>query len=299
VVTPCYNQKRFVEQTIRSVLCQNYPNLEYIIIDGGSTDNSVEIIKKYEKHLAYWVSEKDRGQSHAINKGFAKTTGGILSWLNSDDIYNINAFSEAAKWYISSPDYEWMVGACQLISEDGLAIKLLKPRVSVNPAYFMAQPFAIGKKNQPECPQPSTFLKRHQWLKTGSLNETLNFAMDYEYWIRLTINGFKPKPTHKILSNFRIHAESKTMKENGWFLKEQIGIIYCHMPKLPLFERLIMRWRLHKHHCQQVAFCAGHEIKHLPFRGKWQRIIKESFKRPILLIHRPWIGLIRKILIGL
>jgi glycosyltransferase involved in cell wall biosynthesis len=104
IVTPSFNQGRFIEKTILSVIEQDYPNLEYIIIDGGSTDESVEVIKKYDQHLAYWVSEPDRGQSHAINKGFERATGEIFGWLNSDDWYHPGALKAVAEAFAANPE---------------------------------------------------------------------------------------------------------------------------------------------------------------------------------------------------
>ena len=113
IVTPSYNQGQFIEETILSVLDQDYPDLEYLIIDGGSTDNTIDIIRKYSKHLTYWVSEPDRGQSHAINKGFAICTGEIFNWLNSDDLLLNNALSSVAEAYCSSEaEYKIVVGNC-------------------------------------------------------------------------------------------------------------------------------------------------------------------------------------------
>ncbi len=121
VVTPSYNQGPYLEKTILSVIEQGYPNLEYIIIDGGSTDNSLEIIKKYERHLSYWVSEKDRGQSHAINKGFGHAGGDLFGWLNSDDFYAPDALKTAAEVYQANPADSTMVSTSWVVrSETGL-----------------------------------------------------------------------------------------------------------------------------------------------------------------------------------
>ena len=119
IVTPSFNQAQYLEETIRSVLLQGYPNLEYIIIDGGSTDGSVEIIKKYEPWLTYWVSEPDSGQSHAINKGFRKSTGEIMAWINSDDYYEGDAFSTIAETFIMTTNTLWVAGKCEFIDIDG------------------------------------------------------------------------------------------------------------------------------------------------------------------------------------
>jgi len=126
VVTPSYNQAEFLERTILSVLNQNYPNLEYIIIDGGSTDGSVEIIKKYEKYLAYWVSEKDRGQAHALNKGFEKSTGDLIGWQNSDDIYLPGAFFKVAEAYKKKPNYDVYFGSVYFVDRDDKIIRGLR-----------------------------------------------------------------------------------------------------------------------------------------------------------------------------
>src|SRR5882672_2272557 len=124
IVTPSYNQGEFLEETIRSVLLQGYPNLEYIIIDGGSTDRSVEIIRRYEKWLAHWVSERDRGQSDAINKGFSRSTGDICAYLNSDDVYLPHALLSVARLFEKHPDAALLYGDCQLIDESSRVVDL-------------------------------------------------------------------------------------------------------------------------------------------------------------------------------
>lgn len=132
IVTPSFNQGIFLEETIRSVLLQGYPNLEYIVIDGKSTDNSVEVIKKYEPWITYWVSEKDRGQSHAINKGFERATGEVLGWLNSDDYFARDALMNLILLRKINPDCIAWVGACQKIDTEGNSISINVPESVTN-----------------------------------------------------------------------------------------------------------------------------------------------------------------------
>ena len=128
IVTPSYNQARYLEATIQSVLVQDYPRTEYIVVDGASTDSSVEIIKKYQSHLTYWISEKDNGQADAINKGLARASGEILAWLNSDDYYLPNTISAAVKVFEENPDVVMLYGDMLAVDEDGKTINLLRYR---------------------------------------------------------------------------------------------------------------------------------------------------------------------------
>ncbi|MGD0712122.1 MAG: glycosyltransferase family 2 protein, partial [Bacteroidales bacterium] len=187
VVTPSYNQGQFLEQTILSVLGQNYPNLEYIIIDGGSTDNSVEIIKKYAKRIYYWVSEPDNSQSHAINKGFDKATGDILCWLNSDDIYMPNILQYVAK-NINIDEAQILTGNCIHFSEsetEGVTVQGCK-----TVQYF--QEFDL--LNADFITQPSTFWTRKVLEKVGKLNEQMHFVFDWDWFIRAKQAGVVFKP---------------------------------------------------------------------------------------------------------
>jgi glycosyltransferase involved in cell wall biosynthesis len=118
IVTPSYNQGEFIEETIRSVLLQGYPNLEYIIIDGGSTDTTLAMIKKYQPYIAHWVSEPDRGQSHALNKGFQQATGDFVGWQNSDDFYAIDALATLAHTYQQDPDIDILYGSTKYVDRD-------------------------------------------------------------------------------------------------------------------------------------------------------------------------------------
>ena len=202
IVTPSYNQGAYLEKTILSVIEQDWPNLEYIIIDGGSTDNSVEIIKKYEKHLTYWVSEKDRGQSHAINKGFAHATGDLFGWLNSDDFYAMGALKAVAEVYRANPTAGAIVGAGNMVNEAGVVLRSNPPfEVTIDALYHWADRYFW---------QPSCFFTKEAWNISGPLVEKFHFAMDLDLWFKIA-RKFKFALTDTMLSSSLMHENAKTI----------------------------------------------------------------------------------------
>ncbi len=177
IVTPSFNQGSFLEETINSVLGQGYPNLEYVIIDGGSTDNSVEIIRKYEKHLTFWVSEKDKGMYDAIQKGFSKTTGEIMGWINSDDRYYPKSFFVLAEVFSSFPEVEWLQGNPTSIDEIGRIISIQTSRKWSKYNFYL--------RDYKFIQQESTLWRRSLWEKAGSMIRTdMRYAGDFELWLR-------------------------------------------------------------------------------------------------------------------
>ena len=201
IVTPSFNQATFLEETIQSVLTQDYSNIEYIIIDGGSTDGSVEIIRKYETDLAYWISEPDRGQTDAINKGFAIARGDILAWLNSDDTYLPNAVAQAVAFLQSNPETGMVYGDANLIDENGQVI-----------GHFPARQTNYKKLLQGyvHIPQQTAFFRASLWQKVGPLDPTFYFAMDYDLWVRLA-KVSKLQYVPKTWANFRLHGSGKSI----------------------------------------------------------------------------------------
>lgn len=233
IVTPSYNQGEFIEETIKSVLSQDYSNFEYIIIDGGSTDGSVEIIKNYEQHLSFWVSEKDMGQSHAINKGFNKCSGEIVCWLNSDDLLEQGALHRVAKAFVEDKA-NVVVGRCIMFSSDNIENTLLLDSGSIS-FYSMLRFW----KNHFCPPQPSIFFKRSVLEEVGYLNEELHYGMDLDLWLRMAYKySFHSLPL--ILSKYRIHDNSKTGSDNGFgkFQEEWIKIIQKNFKKLPYMMKV-------------------------------------------------------------
>ena len=201
VVTPSYNQGQFLEEAIRSVLLQGYPNLEYIIIDGGSTDNSVEVIRKYEPWLANRVSEPDRGQSHAVNKGIRRATGEILLWLNSDDLVLPGAFQTVAIEFVKNPEARLVIGQARIINDRGDITGELRSEFS------SWEEIATTPRNS--IRQISTFFQKNLFEELGYLDESLHIAMDTELLVRFT-RIYKPVVIDDYLTAFRVHPDAKT-----------------------------------------------------------------------------------------
>ena len=197
IITPSYNQGAFIEETILSVLNQEYPNLEYIIIDGGSTDNTVEIIKKYESKLTYWVSEKDKGQSHALNKGLAQATGEIIGWLNSDDVYVKGAFRKVISAFKTNPD-------CILVHGD----RILLDANSLVYGWGDSGIFDPETSSFNVCSE-TAFWRNNKRTEEIFFKEVLKFAMDLEFFCRLYQLGRFVK-LDSYLGYFRAHEESKS-----------------------------------------------------------------------------------------
>ena len=214
IVTPSYNQAQFIEETIRSVLLQGYPDLEYIIIDGGSTDGSVDIIRKYEPWLAYWVSEPDRGQTHAINKGFARATGDIVAWLNSDDTYLPGAVRQTVQALEEHPRAGFVYGILNLVDEAGNLIRRklggpLDRKRLLGRAYFG---------------QPTVFMRKAILQQVGYLDESLFGPLDWELWIRLAQISdavYLPVP----LANATVWPGAKTEKHTLRFYPEHREVL--------------------------------------------------------------------------
>jgi len=205
IVTPSYNQGRFLEETIRSILLQGYPDLEYIIIDGGSDDESVQIIKRYARWLDYWISEPDRGQSHAINKGLGYCSGEIFNWINSDDLLVPGALYAIAREWKKTPEVI-IAGAGVNFDENGQE-EIHKPK-AVSLESFVN--WRKARENNWMWQQPSTFLPRAEVSRIGGVKENLKFSMDHFLMIDL-LQSCNVVYVPEILAKFRLQANSKTM----------------------------------------------------------------------------------------
>ncbi len=209
IITPSFNSFEFLERVILSVLSQGYPNLEYIIIDGGSTDGTIEIIKKYAAQLAWWVSEPDSGMYHALNKGFARATGEVMAWINADDLLHPGSLSTVNEIFEQNPDIQWLQGHPTVIDETNRVIKIVEPRFS--PYAFLLGEFWRGYFIQ----QESSFWRRNLWESCGGgLNEDYRYAGDFELWSRFHLQA--PMATiETMLGSFRLRRNGQ-FSSNNW-----------------------------------------------------------------------------------
>ncbi|HXD10400.1 MAG TPA: glycosyltransferase family 2 protein [Anaerolineales bacterium] len=235
VITPSFNQSRYIEATIQSVLSQDYQNIEYMIVDGGSQDGSTEIIKKYalesdslpsknpkqasglqSRSIDWWVSEKDKGQTDAINKGFARAKGEILAWLNSDDTYEPGAISAAVRYLQEHPEAGMVYGDCNFINEDGRVIG--KFGAAQTDEHLLRQGYV-------HIPQQTMFFRAELWKQVGPLDPSFYFAMDYDLWTRIAARA-QLKYVPQTWANFRLHTTGKTIVADDRCWPEMVRVHY-------------------------------------------------------------------------
>lgn len=208
VVTPSYNQGRFLERAIVSVLSQNYPNLEYFVFDGGSTDHSLGILKKYNKCLTYWTSESDAGQSDAIAKGWKMATGDILAWLNSDDFYYPGALDEVGRIFSANPDLKMLCGSVAFVDESADKLRIKRPP-------RVAPEVLLPRTDIPA--QPAIFIRRDIFDQLGGPRLDLHYVMDWELWLRVSLN-YPPSAialSNKVIAADRQWPGTKTLNAGG------------------------------------------------------------------------------------
>jgi len=290
IITPSFNQAHFLEATIRSVLLQGYPNLEYMVIDGGSTDGSQEIIRWYADHLAYWVSEKDRGQSHAINKGLARAQGTILGWINSDDVLKPGTISRIVDTFNQNTDIDVVYGRLERIDSLGKLVPtplLPKDKVEFDKNTALMECVV----NQPGC-----MWRKRIMDKVGLLNESLHYGIDYEYWTRMLLAGGKFKRLDYVVAEFRLSDSSKTVSQPSQMAVECISIVNKFMSQPDIAQLL-------NHDASSLRRQANKgqgEFGLLAFYGcvkdkKWFESMRWFFRahryNPLILFNRKWVEL--------
>jgi glycosyltransferase involved in cell wall biosynthesis len=232
IITPSYNQAVFLERTILSVLNQTYTDIEYIIIDGGSQDDSVNVIHKYQDKLKGWVSEKDQGQTDAINKGFAMANGDILAWINSDDTYEPDAIKLAVEYLDAHPDVGLVYGDTKFINEKDEVIGTF-PAALTN--------YAKLRQGYVHIPQQAAFFRASLWKQVAPLDPSFYFAMDYDLWVRLTkLSGVAY--IHNHWANFRLHGEAKTIHSDDRCWPEMLKVHYRDGGSF--FSRIVLKYYL-------------------------------------------------------
>lgn len=257
VVTPSFNQAKFLERTIRSVLDQGYPNLEYIIVDGGSTDGSVDIIRRYADRLAWWVSETDHGQTDAINKGLRRATGDWVAWQNSDDIYYPGAFQDLATAAAKHPEAGLIIGDMMLIDEHDHPLRDIR---YVRPSYKALLAEGMVLANQ------ASFWRRGVHAEIGLMSEDLHFSFDFEWFLRLT-RHVKAIHIDHIWGALRLHDETKTSLQAVHFQAEQKKI---------LAGRVMPAWQKKLYKLRRIALMLRHGRIAYVLRGLLRHARRQS-----------------------
>lgn len=287
IVTPSFNSARFIEKTIDSVQQQDYPHVEHIIVDGNSTDGTLEILKRHP-HVT-WLSEPDKGQSHALNKGFEIAKGEIIGWLNADDTYNQGAISSAARFLMENRNIGLIYSDVQLIDENSTPIKILKSKSS-DLALLLFENYIR---------QPTVFIRKDALEKISGVNEDLHYSMDREFWLRIGSVFQMHYMPGQVFANFRIYAGTKTSEHTPYFHADWLKVLEqsLHDPlysKIPMVikQKAIQQTRIRYHiskMSEAIALRSPIEFfHHLIFivTGDWKHILKTLLRNSYKLIRK-------------
>ena len=283
LVTPSFQHGQFIEKTIESVLAQNYPNLEYFIFDGGSTDNTVSVIRKYESRISFWQSTPDRGQSHAINRGLARATGQLFNWLNADD-----QLAEGALLQVGTA---WNTHHPHVLSGPTVDVNLVTgAKAQWGPRSFGRLRHFLGVGVIMPLSQPSTFVDRETLLALGGVREDLRFRMDWDLYLRLCLSlrgNLRFHPLEKVLSHSLIHPDTKTARHGPVFEKEVRAILSGLHSLLPTERFRVQHYLMREAVQEQVTAAQG-----------VAQLVRLCGQEPRLALYRFYWGALRRALTG-
>jgi glycosyltransferase involved in cell wall biosynthesis len=288
IITPSFNQGIYLEETISSVLEQRYPNLEYLVIDGGSTDETLTILPKYDKLLYYWISEQDRGQSHAINKGLSHATGDILGYLNSDDLLLPGSLRFVANWFEHHPEHTWLSGSVLAFQDDPLPPSLLHSKYPSNLSEYLLSPWHIW--------QQGTFWRKTMFETVGYFNEHLHYAMDMDYWARAWLAGFRPVIVKFPLAAMRMHPESKSCRQAEKFNRDIRFVLKACVPKLSSKDKRELRRLRLKRLARLVQNRAIQDATNSNKSRAWKEFLRALSIDPMSAFERSTWGSMRRLL---
>ena len=292
VIIPSLNQGEFIESTLRSVIDQEYPNLELIVMDGGSHDGTAEILQRYTSRITFWESNADRGQSHAINKGLARATGDVWCYLNSDDLLAPGSLARVGALF-RNPAVHW-VGGISVIFDERADRGTVTPQEPKSQKEILT-PWARSVEHVFPCSNVC-FMRRAIYEKLGGFDETYGYSMDMEYYTRAHFAGFTLLRVAEVLGRWRWHPASKTVKDGTAyrFLEEELRIAAAYAGRLAPLERGELQREIVQHRKSFLVRRALHSPSEKSRVSRLLRLVFEAIRHPSLMWFRPWLGAVKK-----